>query len=64
LIYHLAVLAGWDASASEYRGSTLGRSLDDVGFIHCSTASQVRQVADLVYAGRDDVVLLTIDPAA
>jgi glutathione S-transferase len=61
-IYHLAVLADWDDAAGEYRGSTLGRSLDEVGFVHCSTASQVRQVADLLYSGRDDVVLLKIDP--
>jgi uncharacterized protein (DUF952 family) len=61
-IYHLADLADWDAYASEYRGSTLGRSLDDVGFIHCSTASQVKQVADVVYSGRNDVLLLKIDP--
>jgi glutathione S-transferase len=47
-IYHLAVLADWDASASEYRGSTLGRSLDEVGFVHCCTESQVRQVSDLL----------------
>jgi uncharacterized protein (DUF952 family) len=55
-------MADWDPSASDYRGSTLGRSLDDVGFVHCSTAAQVRQVADLVYLGRDEVVLLKIDP--
>ena len=61
-IYHLAVVADWDPPASEYRGSTLGSSLDEVGFIHCPTARQVRQVADLLYSGRDDVVLLKIDP--
>jgi uncharacterized protein (DUF952 family) len=61
-IYHLALLAEWGSSAGEYRGSTLGRSLDDVGFIHCSTAAQIRQVAELLYSGRDDVVLLKIDP--
>lgn len=61
-IYHLAVAGEWDASEGEYRRSTLGRSLDEVGYVHCATAAQVQGVADLFYRGRDDVVLLTIDP--
>ena len=65
-IYHLALRAEWDAAVAEgsYVRSTLGKSLDEVGFIHCSFANQVQTIADLVYAGRDDVVLLEIDPAA
>lgn len=61
-IYHLALAADWDSSASEYRGSTLGRSLEDEGFVHCSAVWQVQGIADAVYWGHDDVVLLTIDP--
>jgi glutathione S-transferase len=41
--------------------STIGRTLDDVGFIHCSLARQVRGVADAFYRDRSDVLLLTID---
>jgi glutathione S-transferase len=41
--------------------STIGRSLDEVGFIHCSFARQLKGVADSFYRGRADVVLLTID---
>jgi uncharacterized protein (DUF952 family) len=65
-IYHLALAADWQAVAGgggEYTTSTLGVSLTDQGFIHCSFADQVQQIADLLYAGRSDVVLLTIDPA-
>jgi uncharacterized protein (DUF952 family) len=66
VLYHLALRSDWDAavaSAAPYRVSTLGASLDDVGFVHCSHADQVRTIADLVYRGRDDVVLLEVDPA-
>jgi uncharacterized protein (DUF952 family) len=63
-LYHLALRAEWDEALADgtYRRSTLGRSLDEEGFIHCSFAEQVQSIADLVYRGRDDVVLLEIDP--
>lgn len=65
VVYHLALRDEWaDAKATadgRYRRSTLGQSLDDVGFIHCSKPHQAPVIADLVYAGRDDVVLLTVD---
>ncbi|MHB1927920.1 MAG: DUF952 domain-containing protein [Acidimicrobiales bacterium] len=63
-IYHLALRGEWaDAvvGGEGYRRSTLGKSLAEEGFIHCSFADQVRTVADMVYRGRDDVVLLSID---
>ena len=65
-IYHLALRPDWqDAldSGAGYATSTLGVSLAEQGLIHCSFANQVQRIADLVYAGRDDVVLLTVDPA-
>lgn len=61
-LYHLALAGDWDPAAAEYRGSTLGRTLADEGFVHCSTAGQVQATADRFYAGRSDVVLLVIDP--
>jgi uncharacterized protein (DUF952 family) len=63
LIYHLALRAEWDEALTvgSYRRSTLGRSLDDVGYIHCSFADQVQLIADAVYRGREDVVLLVVD---
>ena len=64
-IYHLALHHEWDKAATlgdGYRRSTLGTSLADEGFNHCSFGHQVQRIADLVYRGRDDVLLLTIDP--
>lgn len=65
-IYHLALRDEWAAavqSRCSYDRSTLGRSLDEQGFIHCSLDHQLQAVADRVYRGRSDVVLLTIDTA-
>jgi uncharacterized protein (DUF952 family) len=65
VVYHLALRDEWaEAVASpdgQYRRSTLGQSLDEVGFVHCSKPHQAPIIADLVYRGRDDVVLLTVD---
>ena len=63
-IFHLALAQDWAAAfeTGEYRTSTLGMTLDQVGFIHASHAHQVQAVADAFYRGRADVVLLVIDP--
>jgi uncharacterized protein (DUF952 family) len=62
-IFHIAKITDWDAAraAGDYRVSTLGQMLAEVGFIHCSTASQVQKVADRVYCGVEHLVLLTIE---
>jgi glutathione S-transferase len=65
-IYHLALRDEWQQALDggvAYRRSTLGKSLEAEGYIHCSFARQVQAIADLVYHGRHDVVLLEIDPA-
>ncbi|WP_062529053.1 DUF952 domain-containing protein [Demequina rhizosphaerae] len=62
-LYHLATASEWDADATEpYTVSTLGRSLEEEGFIHLSLARQVAGVAEAFYRDQD-VVLLRIDPA-
>lgn len=38
-------------------------SLDTEGFIHCSDPGTVHLPANRLFAGRDDLVLLRIDPA-
>ena len=65
MLHHLALAGEWAAAKLDgaYRRSTIGRSLDDEGFIHCSYDHQVAETASRFYAGRDDVVVLVIDPA-
>lgn len=63
-IYHLALKGDWESEPSRpYATSTLGKTLAEQGFIHCSFAAQVQQIGDMVYRARGDVVLLEIDPA-
>ena len=63
-IYHLALLDNWqEAQASperEYTTSTLGTTLAEQGFIHCSFDNQVDRIANFIFKGVPDVVLLTI----
>jgi len=63
-LFHLALARDWaDAFVTgEYRASTIGATLDEVGFIHLSYIHQVATTADTFYRGRDDVMLLAIDP--
>jgi RimJ/RimL family protein N-acetyltransferase/uncharacterized protein (DUF952 family) len=63
-IYHITRARDWeDAQRSGvYQLSTRDRSLQDVGFIHCSYAHQVAGVANAIYQGEPDMVLLVIDP--
>ncbi len=62
-LFHLTDRATWLAAvqAGEYRMSTLGVTLNEEGFIHCSRRDQLRAVADLLYADADDLVVLVID---
>ena len=58
LIYHLAEPKDWAASTDEY----VCASLEEEGFIHCSTADQVSRTARQIFTNRNDLVLLAIDP--
>jgi uncharacterized protein (DUF952 family) len=65
-IYHIALEMEWREAIERkepYGRSTLGKSQAEVGFIHCSFASQVEMIARLIYRGREDVLLLVIDPS-
>jgi uncharacterized protein (DUF952 family) len=65
-LFHIALASDWSAAqqAGEYRISTLGRTLDEVGFVHASYAVQVAGVMAAFYSGvTEPLLLLAIDPA-
>ena len=63
-IFHLAMPDDWAAAfvTGEYRMSTRGMTLDEVGFIHCSTRDQIDATANGFYGDVEQLVVLTIDP--
>ena len=65
-LYHLALRAEWQQAraAGEYRRSTRGRSLEQVGYIHLSAAHQLAATAARFYADlpADELLLLSLDP--
>lgn len=63
-IFHIALPDDWAAAFTfgEYAVSTRGMSLDEVGFIHCSTHVQIEATANRFYGDLSELVLLTIDP--
>ena len=65
-IYHIAQRADWESAvaAGEYHVSTRGRTVEQEGFIHASTATQVTGVANAFFAdvALADLVVLVIDP--
>jgi uncharacterized protein (DUF952 family) len=63
-IFHIALAAEWEAAraSGEYTTSTRGRTLAEVGFVHCSRADQWTKVRDAFYADvTEPLVLLQID---
>ena len=64
MLYHIARSEDWQKAkkAGVYRVSTLGKTLDEVGYIHMSFAPQVKMVADFIYKSTPNLVLLKIDP--
>jgi uncharacterized protein (DUF952 family) len=65
-IYHVALADDWAEARriGEYRTSTRGARLEDVGFIHGSFRHQVERIGALVYGDLDEgLVVLVIDPA-
>lgn len=64
-IYHLAEAQEWERALEQgrYERSTLGLSLAEVGFVHCSRAQQWGPTRRRFFGAHPgDLVLLTIDP--
>ena len=63
LIYHVTTLAEWQQAQRTgiYDRSTKGKSFEQVGFIHASTAIQLEGTKDYVYgATAHDLVVLVM----
>jgi uncharacterized protein (DUF952 family) len=61
LLVHLCPVDEW--ASAKTSGWLRPESLASAGFIHLSTPQQVHLPASRLYQGRDDLVLLHIDPA-
>lgn len=64
MIFHVALRSDWEAAERDgrYEVSTLGRTLDEEGFIHASHEHQVAGVLDRFYSTvTEPLVLLGIE---
>jgi len=64
-IFHIALTGDWEAAkrVGEYRMSTRGKTLDEVGFIHGSFRHQVERIGSFLYSGvSEPVTVLEVDP--
>ncbi len=61
-IHHITTST--EAEEAARTGRYVPEAFDADGFVHCSTRDQVIRVANFLFAGRKDLVLLTIDRAA
>lgn len=63
LVYKIAPAILWEAA--ETAGLFAGAPIDfEDGFIHLSTAAQVRETARLHFAGEDGLMLIAVDTAS
>lgn len=58
MIFHITIRIQWEKAI--LLGSYCASSLEDEGFIHCSTQQQILQSANNYYHGQSDLLLLCI----
>jgi uncharacterized protein (DUF952 family)/putative methionine-R-sulfoxide reductase with GAF domain len=56
-LFHIAAARAWERSGDRYAPADFAKE----GFVHCSTKEQVIGVANALFRGRADLLLLTID---
>lgn len=64
MIFHIAHRSDWDSAvvSGDYRVSSRGKTIDDEGFIHASTAEQLSATAIRFYADDSQpLVVLGLD---
>jgi uncharacterized protein (DUF952 family) len=60
VLLHMCAAVDW--AVAQCDGEHRPDSLREVGFVHLSTPQQVHLPANRLYAGRDDLLLLHVDP--
>ena len=59
MIYHITSRSDWEEA--KRLGRFRAASLDAEGFIHCSAREQILSVANSVFVGQSDLLILCID---
>jgi uncharacterized protein (DUF952 family) len=61
-ILHITTGADWATAQAD--GELVTPSLEEEGFIHCSTFAQLESTANRIFRGSGDLLLLDVDAAA
>lgn len=59
LLFHITTKENWKKYSKS--GNYEPESLEEEGFIHCSTGDQVQETANTLFSDRDEILLLIID---
>lgn len=59
LLFHLTTRDDWNQHKKS--GNYEPESLEEEGFIHCSSGNQVEATANRLFADKDEILLLVID---
>ena len=62
MLFHICSAGDWETGQA--MGAYSAASLETEGFIHCSLVHQILGVANNIYVGQVDLVLLVIEDAA